>query len=127
MPKIVVSGIDKEIMRSVAPGILKDIAEVLECPMDWISLELVPSVYLDISGEAEHCPMVEIYWFKRPMETGKRVADIFSRELAKAGKPRVIIQIIDTLQENYFDLSLEDAPSPQCNDVNIKKIGGLTL
>jgi len=107
MPKIVVSGIDKETMKAAAPGILTGISETLACPCDWISLELVQSAYFDRDGEAEHCPMVELYWFKRPVETAKRVADILAGELARAGKPRVIIQVIDTLRENYFDISLE--------------------
>ena len=35
----------------------------------------------------------------------QKVSDIFSEELARVGINRVIIQIIDTLRENYFDLT----------------------
>lgn len=49
--------------------------------------------------------MVEIYWFKRPVELMQKISSIFSEELVPVGINRVIIQIIDTLRENYFDLT----------------------
>ena len=106
MPKIVISGINEEVVRTVTPRLIPAVAEALACPVEWISFEYVPSVYFGAEGEDRgHCPMVEIYWFKRPEELMQKVSDIFSEELARVGINRVIIQIIDTLRENYFDLT----------------------
>lgn len=106
MPKIVISGISEEAVRAVTPRLIPAVAEALECPVEWISFEYVPSVYFAPEGEDKaHCPMVEIYWFKRPVELMQKVSGIFSEELARVGIHRVIIQIIDTLRENYFDLT----------------------
>ena len=97
MPKIVISGISEEVVRTVAPRLIPAVAEALACPVEWISFEYVPSVYFAAEADKERCPMVEIYWFK--------ISSIFSEELSRVGINRVIIQIIDTLRENYFDLT----------------------
>ena len=60
---------------------------------------------LAAEADKERCPMVEIYWFKRPVELMQKISSIFSEELSRVGINRVIIQIIDTLRENYFDLT----------------------
>ena len=99
MPKIVISGISEEVVRTVAPRLIPAVAEALACPVEWISFEYVPSVYF--AAEADK----EIYWFKRPVELMQKISSIFSEELSRVGINRVIIQIIDTLRENYFDLT----------------------
>ena len=101
MPKIVISGISEEVVRTVAPRLIPAVAEALA----WISFEYVPSVYFAAEADKERCPMVEIYWFKRPVELMQKISSIFSEELSRVGINRVIIQIIDTLRENYFDLT----------------------
>ena len=105
MPKIVISGISEEVVRTVAPRLIPAVAEALACPVEWISFEYVPSVYFAAEADKERCPMVEIYWFKRPVELMQKISSIFSEELSRVGINRVIIQIIDTLRENYFDLT----------------------
>lgn len=45
MPKIVISGISEEVVRTVAPRLIPAVAEALACPVEWISFEYVPSVY----------------------------------------------------------------------------------
>ena len=105
MPKIVISGISQKKVSIVSAQMIAAIAETLECPSEWISFEYVPSVFFGAEGEdKEHCPMVEIYWFKRSAEKMQKVSQIISQELVRVGINRVIIQIIDTLRENYFDL-----------------------
>lgn len=105
MPKIVISGISEEVVRTVAPRLIPAVAEALACPVEWISFEYVPSVCFAAEADKERCPMVEIYWFKRPVELMQKISSIFSEELSRVGINRVIIQIIDTLRENYFDLT----------------------
>lgn len=105
MPKIVISGISEEVVRTVTPRLIPAVAEALACPVEWISFEYVLRYTWAQRGRTGHCPMVEIYWFKRPEELMQKVSDIFSEELARVGINRVIIQIIDTLRENYFDLT----------------------
>ena len=105
MPKMVFSGISEEVVRTVAPRLIPAVAEALACPVEWISFEYVPSVYFAAEADKERCPMVEIYWFKRPVELMQKISSIFSEELSRVGINRVIIQIIDTLRENYFDLT----------------------
>ena len=102
MPKIVISGISEEVVRTVAPRLIPAVAEALACPVEWISFEYVPSVYFAAEADKERCPMVEI---KRPVELMQKISSIFSEELSRVGINRVIIQIIDTLRENYFDLT----------------------
>ena len=106
MPKIVISGISEEVVRTVAPRLIPAVAEALACPVEWISFEYVPSVYFAAEADKERCPMVEIYWFKRPVELMQKISSIFSEELSRVGINRVIIQIIDTLRENYFGFDL---------------------
>ena len=100
MPKIVISGISEEVVRTVAPRLIPAVAEALACPVEWISFEYVPSVYFAAEADKERCPMVE-----RPVELMQKISSIFSEELSRVGINRVIIQIIDTLRENYFDLT----------------------
>ena len=84
MPKIVISGISEEVVRTVAPRLIPAVAEALACPVEWISVEYVPTVSFGAEADKERCPRVGVYGFKRPVE---------------------LIQIIDTLRENYFDLT----------------------
>ena len=107
MPKITLSGIPKESMAAIAPRLVRSVAEILDCPQHWISLEWVPSAYFDASGETQHCPMMEIYWFQRPPEIMKATASAISDIFADEGYPHIIIQIMDTLRENYFDITKE--------------------
>ena len=110
MPKIVISGISEEVVRTVAPRLIPAVAEALACPVEWISFEYVPSVYFAAEADKERCPMVEIYWFKRPVELMQKISSIFSEELSRVGINRVIIQIIDTLRELFrFDLRCQIA------------------
>ena len=76
MPKIVISGISEEVVRTVAPRLIPAVAEALACPVEWISFEYVPSVYFAAEADKERCPMVEIYWFKRPVELMQKISSI---------------------------------------------------
>ena len=60
MPKIVISGISEEVVRTVAPRLIPAVAEALACPVEWISFEYVPSVYFAAEADKERCPMVEV-------------------------------------------------------------------
>lgn len=42
MPKIVISGISEEVVRTVAPRLIPAVAEALACPVEWISLNMYP-------------------------------------------------------------------------------------
>lgn len=56
MPKIVISGISEEVVRTVAPRLIPAVAEALACPVEWISFEYVPSVYFAAEADKERCP-----------------------------------------------------------------------
>ena len=45
MPKIVISGISEEVVRTVAPRLIPAVAEALACPVEWISFEYVCLLY----------------------------------------------------------------------------------
>ena len=55
MPKIVISGISEEVVRTVAPRLIPAVAEALACPVEWISFEYVPSVYFAAEADKERC------------------------------------------------------------------------
>ena len=99
MPHVRFRGFDDALLEKHAPALVAPLAQAIDCPEDWITLESVATRYLTQPPLA----MVEVLWFSRGQEVQDAVATLLDREVkAWAGiSPTVVFQALE--KENYYE------------------------
>lgn len=85
MPQIIVKGITEEQCAALSVKAAQDLSKICGCPSDWFVFDLVPSRFFDQDGRTHHCPVVQVWWFKRPIEIQNKVAKYFDKEFKEMG------------------------------------------
>lgn len=100
MPHIRVRGLEEEKLRKISKNLLDGLQEKIECPRDYLTLELVESKFI----ECEFYPFVEVLWFDRGRNVKQEVAS-FVTDLIKSINPNqdVCVMFLDLIKEDYFE------------------------
>lgn len=56
MPQLIIKGIREDKLQQLAPQIIETVAQSVECPEDWVTLELCPSQFFVKDGPTEQVP-----------------------------------------------------------------------
>lgn len=85
MPQIIVKGMNEEQCCTLAKTAAPQLAQICECPSDWFVFDLVPSKFFTENGATPHYPVVQVWWFERPLEVQDKVADCLHSLIGEMG------------------------------------------
>lgn len=85
MPTFRFHGTDVAKLAQVSSEMHKQLCELYAVPIDYITIEVIQSVFLHQGKEVKSYPLVEVLAFKRPDELEDKVAEVVHTALSKAG------------------------------------------
>ena len=103
MPHIRVRGMYEEDLRKVAPKFVEDLVRIVDCPRDHISIELIPSIWIEEAGSCKAYPFVEMHWFARGQEKQDQVASALTDAIIEEGFEEVAVLFYDLKASSYYD------------------------
>ena len=101
MPQITVKGLTEAQMKKLSTPLMRDLAEAIGCPEDWLIFELAESRFYAGGEQVPGFPIVEVAWFDRPDEVRERVAARIRDAVLGEGYPLVQV-IFTTLTPDRF-------------------------
>lgn len=104
MPQIIFKGVTENTMKMLSGQMIPQLAKIIECPEDWITLELCPSIFFDKNGVTRHYPIVQVWWYNRPIEVEKEVTRLLSSMLLQAGYTTVQLSFHNFEEEHYYEI-----------------------
>lgn len=85
MPQIIIKGMTEEQCAEFSVKTAPDLATICNCPSDWFIFDLIHSRFFDGDGRVKHCPVIQVWWFERPMDIQDRVVNLLHRQLENMG------------------------------------------
>ncbi len=112
MPHIRINGLDIPKVKQLSKDLSENLAEVVECPIDWISFSVGAagegSVFCN--GElAKDTVFAYVEWFDRGLDAKNAVAKIITDSILGSGKAEfsevetVDVIFIDLDKSNYYE------------------------
>lgn len=104
MPHLRFRGVKKEEVKEISKNLVDILAEKVECPRDYFTLEyLETTFFFDNQEGANGYPFVEILWFDRGYEVRKEVAKITTDMLKQYNYNCVTVIFTDLGKDRYFE------------------------
>ena len=103
MPQVIFKGINKDEAISFSSGLAKSLAEAINCPKEWISIELAQAEYFNLHSNEDAFPVVNIYWFARPKEVQDKVAGIVKEYLFNQGYTQLQVYFHRLDPNEYYE------------------------
>lgn len=60
MPQIIVKGVSASRMEKLASPLIETVSRLVECPEDWVTVELCESKFFTKEGLTEQYPIIQI-------------------------------------------------------------------
>lgn len=67
MPQLIIKGVSAQQTQQLAPKMIEVVSRLVECPEDWVTVELCESKFFDKNGPTEQYPIIQIWWYQRPL------------------------------------------------------------
>lgn len=102
MPMIKVKGISKDEVLKESTELIDRLVEVIECPRDYFTIELIENLFIFDGKEVEAPSIIEVAWFNRGQEVQDKVAKIITEHFKK---DRACLDVIfmDLETESYYE------------------------
>lgn len=103
MPALIFKGIQGKKLITISKVLVDELEEVIKCPRDYFSLEVVETKFIKDGCYVEGSPMVEVSWFHRGQEIQDKTAKIITKNINDIGYKCVDV-VFRTLEEkNYYE------------------------
>ena len=63
MPQLIIKGVSAQQTQQLAPKMIEVVSRLVECPEDWVTVELCESKFFDKNGPTEQYPIIQIWWY----------------------------------------------------------------
>lgn len=103
MPQIIVKGVSASRMEKLASPIIETVSRLVECPEDWVTVELCKSKFFTKEGLTEQYPIIQIWWYERPQTVQDQVAKELSEHFLKEGFSLVQISFHLFDKKDYYE------------------------
>ena len=103
MPQVRMKGVTAEQVIELAPKLSARMAEITECPSDWVEIEYLPSKVVSGGMLKLGAPFVEVYWFDRGQEQSDAVAKAITEEFQAIGIENVDVAFLLYKKELYYE------------------------
>ncbi|MCI6347321.1 MAG: DUF1904 domain-containing protein [Negativibacillus massiliensis] len=103
MPQIIVKGVSASRMEKLASPMIETVSRLVECPEDWVTVELCESKFFTKEGLTEQYPIIQIWWYERPQAVQDQVAKELSELFLKEGFSLVQISFHLFDKKDYYE------------------------
>jgi hypothetical protein len=102
MPHLFFRGLSVEQIRTVSRELVEELAELCECPRDYLTLECLQTTAVFDGEVVPSYPFVEVAWFDRGSEIRHRFASILDRHIRSLGVAEAEIAFRVYLEDHYY-------------------------
>ena len=103
MPQLIIKGVSAQQTQQLAPKMIEVVSRLVECPEDWVTVELCESTFFDKNGPTEQSPIIQIWWYQRPLPVHNHVARELSGLFLKEGFPLVQVSFHLFAESDYYE------------------------
>ncbi len=103
MPTLIFKGVKQSDLQVLAKPLIEQLAETVECPKDWFTLEWSNPSYFDENGLVEWYPIINVNWFPRSKEMQDKVAHLVGKLFRDHGYARVKVSFTIMDREAHYD------------------------
>lgn len=103
MPTLILKGVKPSDLQVLAKPLIAQLAEAVECPKDWFTLELTNPMYFDETGLVEWYPIINVNWYPRSKEMQEKVAHLVGNLFRNHGYSRVKVSFTVMNREDNYD------------------------
>ncbi len=101
MPALILKSIDENKACTFSTALIDDLEQLLACPRDYFSLELLESKFISDGAIVNGHPTIEVSWFDRGQDIQDTAAQIITKYVHSAGYTSVDV-IFHHLDENKY-------------------------
>lgn len=83
MPMIKIKGIPQEEVIKESKELIDSLVEIIECPRDYFTIELVNNTFIKDGEIATPPTIVEVAWFNRGQDIQDKVAEVITNHFKK--------------------------------------------
>ncbi|MBY0754452.1 DUF1904 domain-containing protein [Clostridium sardiniense] len=76
MPMLKIKGISKEEVKKESTKLVDSLVEIIECPRDYFTIEIIGNTFIMDGMEVKPSPMIDILWFDRGQDVQDKVAKV---------------------------------------------------
>ena len=98
-----IKGVSAQQTQQLAPKMIEVVSRLVECPEDWVTVELCESKFFDKNGPTEQYPIIQIWWYQRPLPVQNQVARELSELFLKEGFPLVQVSFHLFAESDYYE------------------------
>lgn len=102
MPHLLIRGVSPEQLRGISAPLVRDLADVCQCPEDYILLECLHTTAVYAGEFVSSYPFVEVNWFDRGREVRDRAAARIDHHIRSTGVEEVEIAFRCYEKESYY-------------------------
>ncbi len=104
MPHLRFRGIKKEEVKEISRELVDQLAEIVQCPRDWFTLEYIDTEFIFDGKESAGYPFVEVLWFDRGQEAKDRAGAVVTKLIRRRYPVEDICVIFTNLNEkDYYE------------------------
>ncbi|HMM22309.1 MAG TPA: DUF1904 domain-containing protein [Selenomonadales bacterium] len=103
MPQIIIRGMDEAPVKAISGGLVDELTEIVGCPRDYFTIELLPSIFIADGKAVEGTPFVQVNWFDRGQAVQDRAAAAIDRHIRGAGYRQTDIFFLVLQEQKYYE------------------------
>lgn len=103
MPLLRLKSIEDQKACAISKALIDDLQELLQCPRDYFSIELVQSKFIAEGKFIDGPPTVEISWFDRGQDTQDTAAKIITKHINSVGYNNVDVIFHHLEKSRYYE------------------------
>jgi hypothetical protein len=101
MPALRFRAIDMNKALTISKSMIDDLQELIQCPREYFSMEVVNSSFIMDEKVVEGLPVVEVLWFDRGQDIQDKAAMIITKYINQLGYNNVDV-IFQSLEKNRY-------------------------
>ena len=103
MPQLIMRGVAKEDVKKLSTLLVDGLQEIVGCPRDYFTLEVMESTFIFDAAEVKGTPLIQVNWFDRGQEVQDKAARVIDTCLRQIGYEHVEIFFIPLRENNYYE------------------------
>jgi len=102
MPQLRFRGVERATLQRISTALVDELQRLLDCPRGDLTLELLPSVFIEDGASVPGYPFIEVLWFDRGPVLQDETARLITRHLQGAGVAACDICFTHLHGSNYY-------------------------
>ena len=103
MPQLIIKGMKREAVINISKGLVDDLQQLINCPREYFTLEVIHSKFVFDGEPTEGYPFVQVNWFDRGQEVQDAVGKAITRVVQSAGYQNVDAFFVVLEEKKYYE------------------------